>query len=51
MQNDDLKNNIEQILNDLKSDGNKLLKEFEEKLEVYKKQLVDEFSKSSDSQI
>jgi F0F1-type ATP synthase membrane subunit b/b' len=50
MQNDDLKDNVKQILDDLKSEGDKLLKEFEEKIEDHKKQFIDELSKSSNSQ-
>ena len=47
MQNNDLKNNVQQILGDLKTDGNKLVKDFEKTLEQYQQQLVDELSKSS----
>jgi|GEM_PF-2933458 len=47
MQNDDLKNNIQQILGGLKSDGDKLVRDFEKTLEQYQRQLVAELSKSS----
>ncbi len=47
MQNNDLKNNIQQILGDLKTDGDKLVKDFEKTLEQYQQQLVAELSKSS----
>jgi hypothetical protein len=50
MQNDDLKGDVKQILDDLKSEGDELLKEFEEKIEVNKKQLIDELQKSSSGQ-
>jgi len=47
MQNDNLKNNVQQILGDLKSDGDKLVKDFEKTLAQYQQQLIDELSKSS----
>lgn len=47
MQDNDLKNNVQQILSDLKTDGEKLVKDFEKTLEQYQRRLVDELSKSS----
>lgn len=47
MQNNDLKKNVQQILGELKTDGEKLVKDFEKTLEQYQQQLVDEISKSS----